>query len=160
MDHKNSLHQNKQNVYVHSVADTAVVSSPPGHPVLHSDQDCDITVEGWRCHPDEPGCYHANHGTLNWQHILLVILQWPLICLKKEPEEGIGEKGYMSFSEKYSHWGFLVGDRLNFDRPGLVAAQTHKCKKTTFHLKTVEISWADATTGAVVFCTCFLLFMS
>lgn len=28
------------------VADAAVVSLPPGHPVLHSDQDCDVAMEG------------------------------------------------------------------------------------------------------------------
>lgn len=37
---------------------------PPGHPVLHSDKDHHLTVEGRGCHRHDPSCYHANHGTL------------------------------------------------------------------------------------------------
>lgn len=38
---------------------------PPGHSVLHSDQDCDVSVEGRGRHGNEPGCHHADHGTLS-----------------------------------------------------------------------------------------------
>uniref|UniRef100_A0A0E9WVH4 Aldehyde dehydrogenase domain-containing protein n=1 Tax=Anguilla anguilla TaxID=7936 RepID=A0A0E9WVH4_ANGAN len=35
------------------------------NPVLHSDQDCDITMEGRGRHSENPRCHHANHGTLS-----------------------------------------------------------------------------------------------
>lgn len=44
-------------------------SSPPGHPVLHSDQDGHITVESWGCHGDQPRRHHAHNGALTRLHI-------------------------------------------------------------------------------------------
>lgn len=61
-------------------ADSSDASLSPGHPVLHSDQDRHVAVEGGGRHRDQPGRYHANHGTLsNIRHKL----QNLLICLKK-----------------------------------------------------------------------------
>lgn len=73
----------------HHAADTAVLSlsSTPGHPVLHSDQDRDVAVEGRGRHCDQPCRHHADHGTLKWLHIQHN-LQWLLTCLKKKPETG------------------------------------------------------------------------
>lgn len=76
-------------------------SPPPGHPVLHSDQDCDVAVEGRGRHCDQPRRHHADHGTLKLLHIQRN-LQWLLTCLKKKPErgnwggEGWGELCYIS----------------------------------------------------------------
>lgn len=40
--------------------------SPPGHPVLHSDQDRHVAVEGRGRHGDQPCRHHAHYGALTW----------------------------------------------------------------------------------------------
>lgn len=46
---------------------------PPGHPVLHSDKDRHLAVEGRGCHRHNPSCYYADYGALNalyfWQYL-------------------------------------------------------------------------------------------
>ena len=38
---------------------------PAGHPVLHTDQNCDLAMESWGRHIENSCGYHANYGTLN-----------------------------------------------------------------------------------------------
>lgn len=57
-------HIHRRGVCCHYCSSGRGVFFPPGHPVLHSDKDHHLTVEGRGCHRHDPSCYHANHGTL------------------------------------------------------------------------------------------------
>lgn len=86
--------------------------STPGHPVLHSDQDRDVTVEGRGRHCDQPCRHHADHGTLKWLHIQHN-LQWLLTCLKKKPEGGNwGVGGWVMLHLLSSVEAFTLGIKL------------------------------------------------
>lgn len=45
------------------------ILSITGHSVLHTDQNCYLTVEGRRCNTEVPCRYHANDGTLSVNHL-------------------------------------------------------------------------------------------
>lgn len=40
----------------------------PGHPVLHTDQNGNLTMESWRCDLEKSCSHHAYYGTLNTPH--------------------------------------------------------------------------------------------
>jgi len=45
------------------------ILSITGHSVLHTDQNCYLTVEGRRCYTEVPCRYNANNGTLSIDHL-------------------------------------------------------------------------------------------